>query len=69
MGGCVRVGLIMSGGLVFQRSFEKHLFEDVASKIERLRIRSATEVEKFSALLTKAHDIYGEWEEEALNGN
>lgn len=40
------------------------MFEDVASKIERLRIRSATEVEKFSALLTKAHDIYGEWVEE-----
>lgn len=42
-----------------ERSFQKHLFDDAASRIERLRIRSAIEVEKFRALINKAHDIYG----------
>lgn len=42
-----------------ERSFQKHLFEDAANRIERLRIRSSIEVEKFRALIVKAHDIYG----------
>lgn len=42
-----------------ERSFEKHLFEDAANRIERLRIRSTVEVETFNALMTQAHDIYG----------
>ncbi|XP_036214779.2 ubiquitin conjugation factor E4 B [Bactrocera oleae] len=41
-----------------ERSFQKHLFDDAASRIERLGIRSTTEVEKFRALISKAHDIY-----------
>lgn len=41
-----------------ERSFEKHIFDDAAARIERLGIRSTVEVEKFRALLTKAHDIY-----------
>ncbi|KAM7342203.1 ubiquitination factor E4B [Cochliomyia hominivorax] len=41
-----------------ERSFQKHLFDDAANRIERLSIRSAIEVEKFRALITKAHDIY-----------
>lgn len=44
-----------------ERSFQKHLFDDAASRIERLRIRSAIEVEKFRALINKAHDIYGSY--------
>lgn len=43
-----------------ERSFEKDLFEYAAGKVERMMIRSAAEVEKFRALLTNAHDIYGE---------
>lgn len=42
-----------------ERSFEKHLFEDAADRIERLRIRSTVEVEQFKALMVRAHDIYG----------
>ncbi|XP_067624496.1 ubiquitin conjugation factor E4 B isoform X2 [Eurosta solidaginis] len=41
-----------------ERSFQKHLFDDAASRIERLGIRSTIEVEKFRSLITKAHDIY-----------
>ncbi|XP_065369724.1 ubiquitin conjugation factor E4 B [Calliphora vicina] len=41
-----------------ERSFQKHLFDDAANRIERLSIRSAIEVEKFRSLITKAHDIY-----------
>ncbi|XP_037957419.1 ubiquitin conjugation factor E4 B [Teleopsis dalmanni] len=41
-----------------ERSFQKHLFDDAANRIERLRIRSAVEVEKFRTLINKAHDIY-----------
>lgn len=41
-----------------ERSFEKHLFDDAAARIERLGIRSTVQVEKFKALLTKAHDVY-----------
>ncbi|XP_036346392.1 ubiquitin conjugation factor E4 B-like [Rhagoletis pomonella] len=41
-----------------ERSFQKHLFDDAASRIERLGIRSTTEVEKFRSLINKAHDIY-----------
>lgn len=44
-----------------ERSFEKHLFDDAAARIERLCIRSTVQVEKFRALLTKAHDIYGKY--------
>lgn len=43
-----------------ERSFEKHLFEDAASRIERLRIRSTVEVETFNQMIARAHDIYGE---------
>lgn len=42
-----------------ERSFEKHLFEDAANRVARLRIRSAVEVETFQALMVQAHDIYG----------
>ncbi|XP_055836646.1 ubiquitin conjugation factor E4 B [Episyrphus balteatus] len=41
-----------------ERSFQKHLFDDAANRIERLGIRSTIEVEKFRALITKAHDTY-----------
>uniref|UniRef100_A0A1L8DSG4 Ubiquitin conjugation factor E4 B n=1 Tax=Nyssomyia neivai TaxID=330878 RepID=A0A1L8DSG4_9DIPT len=41
-----------------ERSFEKHLFDDAADRIERLQIRSTVEVEQFRALLAKAYDIY-----------
>ncbi len=42
-----------------ERSFEVHLFEDAADRVERLQIRSVVEVEQFRSLLVKAHDIYG----------
>lgn len=41
-----------------ERSFEKHFFEEAAQKIEKNRIRSAIEVEKFRSLLQKASEIY-----------
>jgi ubiquitin conjugation factor E4 B len=41
-----------------ERSFEKHLFEDAAVKIEKNKIRSTIEVEKFRSLLQKAAEIY-----------
>ncbi|GAB0098357.1 Ubiquitin conjugation factor E4 [Sergentomyia squamirostris] len=41
-----------------ERSFEKHLFDDAADRIERLQIRSTVEVEQFRELLAKAYDIY-----------
>lgn len=41
-----------------ERSFEKHFFEEAALKIEKNRIRSAIEVEKFRSLLQKASEIY-----------
>lgn len=41
-----------------ERSFEKHLFEDAAEKIEKNNIRSAIEVEKFRTLIQKAGEIY-----------
>lgn len=41
-----------------ERSFEKHLFEDAAEKIEKNNIRSPIEVEKFKSLIHKAGEIY-----------
>jgi ubiquitin conjugation factor E4 B len=41
-----------------ERSFEKHFFEEAASRIEKNGIRSAIEVEKFRSLLQKASEIY-----------
>lgn len=41
-----------------ERSFEKHFFEEAASRIEKNGIRSAIEVEKFRSLLQKAAEIY-----------
>lgn len=41
-----------------ERSFEKHLFEYAAEKIEKNNIRSAIEVEKFRSLIQKAGEIY-----------
>lgn len=41
-----------------ERSFEKHIFENAAEKIEKSRIRSAIEVEKFRCLVQKASEIY-----------
>lgn len=41
-----------------ERSFQKHLFDDAASRIERLGIRSTIEVEKFRSLISKAHEVY-----------
>lgn len=41
-----------------ERSFERHIFEDAATKVERNGIRSAIEVEKFRTLLQKALEIY-----------
>ncbi|KAG5681557.1 hypothetical protein PVAND_010977 [Polypedilum vanderplanki] len=41
-----------------ERSFEKHLFEYAAEKIEKNAIRSAIEVEKFRSLIQKAGEIY-----------
>lgn len=42
-----------------ERSFEIHLFEDAADRIERLQIRSVVEVEQFRSLMAEAHNIYG----------
>jgi ubiquitin conjugation factor E4 B len=41
-----------------ERSFEKHFFEEAASRIEKNGIRSAIEVEKFRSLLQKASEFY-----------
>jgi ubiquitin conjugation factor E4 B len=41
-----------------ERSFERHLFEDAAEKIQKNHIRSDIEVEKFKSLLQKAGEIY-----------
>lgn len=41
-----------------ERSFSKEFFDEAADRIERLRIRSAVEVEKFKALFQQAHEIY-----------
>lgn len=41
-----------------ERSFDKVFFDEAADRIERLRIRSAVEVESFRALFSKAHEIY-----------
>lgn len=41
-----------------ERSFEKHVFEDAAMKVEKNSIRNAIEVEKFRSLLLKALEIY-----------
>lgn len=40
-----------------ERSFRKELFEDAAARMERSRIKTATEVEKFRALANKAYEI------------
>lgn len=42
-----------------ERSFEKHLFEHAADRIERSNIRSTIQVEQFKELMIRAHDIYG----------
>lgn len=41
-----------------ERSFQRHLFEEAAEKIEKNNIRAAIEVEKFRSLLQKAGEIY-----------
>jgi ubiquitin conjugation factor E4 B len=41
-----------------ERSFEKHFFEEAASRIEKNQIRSPIEVEKFRSLLQNASEIY-----------
>jgi len=41
-----------------ERSFEKTMFDDAANRIERLNIRSSTEVEEFRALIQQASEIY-----------
>jgi ubiquitin conjugation factor E4 B len=41
-----------------ERSFEKQFFEEAASRIEKNKIRSAVEVEKFRSLLQRAAEYY-----------
>lgn len=41
-----------------ERSFEKHFFEEAASKIEKNCIRSAVSIEKFRDLMQRAAEIY-----------
>ncbi|KAL7034229.1 hypothetical protein ACKWTF_007903 [Chironomus riparius] len=41
-----------------ERSFQRHLFEEAAEKIEKNNIRAAIEVEKFRSLIQKAGEIY-----------
>lgn len=40
-----------------ERSFRKELFEDAAARMERARIKTASEVERFRALAAKAYEI------------
>lgn len=44
---------------LLQRSFKKDFFDEVANRIERSRIRSNEEIEKFRTLLEDAYKIYG----------
>jgi ubiquitin conjugation factor E4 B len=41
-----------------ERSFEKHFFEEAASKIEKNGIRGTVIVEKFRDLMQRAAEIY-----------
>lgn len=41
-----------------ERSFHKHMCDEAAARIERLGIRSSVTVEKFVALINRAHEIY-----------
>ncbi|XP_014272947.1 ubiquitin conjugation factor E4 B isoform X2 [Halyomorpha halys] len=40
-----------------ERSFRKELFEDAAARMERARIKTASEVERFRALAAQAYEI------------
>ena len=40
-----------------ERSFKKHLFENAATRVEKMNIRSTVEVEKFRSLIQKAWEI------------
>lgn len=42
-----------------ERSFDVHICNEAASRIKRLALRSAVEVERFRALTQRAHEIYG----------
>lgn len=44
-----------------ERSFKKDFFDEVANRIERSRIRSNIEIEKFRTLLQDAYEIYGKY--------
>lgn len=46
---------------LLQRSFKKDFFDEVANRIERSRIRSNDEIEKFRTLLQDAYEIYGKY--------
>lgn len=46
---------------LLQRSFKKDFFDEVANRIERSRIRSNIEIEKFRTLLQDAYEIYGKF--------
>lgn len=41
-----------------ERSFEKHFFEEAATRIEKTGIRSAVSTEKFRELMQRAAEIY-----------
>ncbi|XP_055633868.1 ubiquitin conjugation factor E4 B [Toxorhynchites rutilus septentrionalis] len=41
-----------------ERSFERHLFEDAANRVERIGIRTALEVDEFRKLIRQASEIY-----------
>ncbi|XP_022216547.2 ubiquitin conjugation factor E4 B [Drosophila obscura] len=41
-----------------ERSFDVHICNEAASRIKRLALRSAVEVERFKALTQRAHEIY-----------
>lgn len=41
-----------------ERSFERHLFEDAANRVERIGIRTPMEVDEFRKLIRQASEIY-----------
>ncbi|KXJ68611.1 hypothetical protein RP20_CCG002478 [Aedes albopictus] len=48
-----------------ERSFEKHLFEDAANRVERLGIRTLVEVDDFRKLIHQASEIYAQNQQNA----
>lgn len=44
-----------------ERSFEKEFFEKIADRINELKLRSSTEIERFRDLIDSAHAKYGKY--------